>query len=76
MRFMTVDSHDTAARTVADDGLLAVAPEYRAVRGTVGVPPGTPGFLPNTNGGYVRRSGKRHTAIDGPFVETKELIAG
>jgi len=34
------------------------------------------GLLPSSQGKRVRYSGGRWTVIDGPFTETKELIAG
>jgi hypothetical protein len=34
------------------------------------------GLHPSKNGARVRFEGKKRTVIDGPFAETKELIAG
>jgi hypothetical protein len=34
------------------------------------------GLKPSSEGARVRFSGSQRTVIDGPFVETKELIAG
>ena len=34
------------------------------------------GLHPTSKGKRVRFSGQQHTVIDGPFAETKELIAG
>jgi hypothetical protein len=34
------------------------------------------GLQPSSKGARVRFSGKKRTVIDGPFAETKELIAG
>jgi hypothetical protein len=34
------------------------------------------GLHPSSKGARVRFAGKRRTVIDGPFAETKELIAG
>jgi hypothetical protein len=36
----------------------------------------TEGCLPSSKGARVRRSGAKVTVTDGPFAETKELIAG
>jgi hypothetical protein len=36
----------------------------------------TEGCLPSAKGARVRRSGGKLTVIDGPFTESKELIAG
>ena len=34
------------------------------------------GLRPTSRGARVRRSGEKRTVIDGPFTETKEMIAG
>ena len=34
------------------------------------------GLHPSSKGARVRFSGKKRTVIDGPFAETKELVAG
>ena len=34
------------------------------------------GCLPSSQGARVRQAGGKHTVLDGPFTETKELIAG
>jgi hypothetical protein len=34
------------------------------------------GLQPSPKGWRIKYSGKKHAVIDGPFVETKELIAG
>ena len=34
------------------------------------------GLLPSSKGARVRFSGQKRTVIDGPFAETKELVAG
>ena len=34
------------------------------------------GLHPSSKGARVRFSGKQRTVIDGPFAETKELVAG
>lgn len=36
----------------------------------------TEGCLPSANGARVRRSGGKQTVTDGPFTESKELVAG
>jgi hypothetical protein len=36
----------------------------------------TEGCLPSTQGARVRRRGKKISVTDGPFTESKELIAG
>jgi len=36
----------------------------------------TDGLEPSSNGTRVRTSGKKFIVTDGPFAETKELIAG
>ena len=34
------------------------------------------GFTPSSKGARVKFSGTKRTVIDGPFTETKELVAG
>ena len=34
------------------------------------------GLLPSSKGARIRFEGKKRTVIDGPFAETKELVAG
>ena len=34
------------------------------------------GLQPSSKGKRVRFSGAKRTVVDGPFVETKELVAG
>ena len=34
------------------------------------------GLRPSSNGARIQFSGKKRTVVDGPFAETKELIAG
>ena len=41
-----------------------------------GVLVGYDGLHPSSKGARVHFSGKKHTVIDGPFAESKELIAG
>ncbi|WP_168789602.1 YciI family protein [Paraburkholderia aromaticivorans] len=41
-----------------------------------GIMLGGDGLKPSSNGARVRFSGKDRTVVDGPFAETKELIAG
>ena len=41
-----------------------------------GVVLGYEGLHPSSKGARVRFSGKNRTVIDGPFAETKELVAG
>ena len=41
-----------------------------------GVMLGGEGLHPSSKGARVRYSGGKQTVIDGPFAETKELVAG
>ena len=43
---------------------------------TAGVLLATEGCLPSAKGARVRRAGDKVTVTDGPFTESKELIAG
>ena len=35
-----------------------------------------PGLKPSSKGARIKYSGEKRTVIDGPFAETKELVAG
>jgi len=56
--------------------LLAEMGRYNEELVNAGVMLAGEGLHPSSNGARVRFSGKNRTVIDGPFAETKELIAG
>jgi hypothetical protein len=60
------------AEDLAQDALLAALERWPQA----GVLLAGEGLQPSSKGARVRFSGKTRTVIDGPFAETKELIAG
>jgi hypothetical protein len=78
MRFMVVvkASKDSEAGVMPSEQLLADMVKYNEELVKAGVLLAAEGLHPSAKGVRVRFSGTRRTVIDGPFAETKELIAG
>ncbi|MEM5458285.1 MULTISPECIES: YciI family protein [Paraburkholderia] len=56
--------------------LIAAMGRYNEELVKAGIMLGGDGLKPSSKGVRVRFSGKDRTVVDGPFAETKELIAG
>jgi hypothetical protein len=69
-------NRDTEAGLMPDEQLLAAMTAYNEQLAKAGVLLAGEGLHPSSKGARVRFSGDRRTVIDGPFAETKELIAG
>jgi len=78
MRFMVLvkATKDTEAGVLPDEKLLADMTKYNEELVKAGVMLAGEGLQPSSKGARVRFSGDKRTVIDGPFQETKELIAG
>jgi hypothetical protein len=78
MRFMVIvkATRDSEAGILPDEKLLAAMGKYNEELVTAGVMLAGEGLQPSSKGARVRFSGANRTVIDGPFTETKELIAG
>jgi hypothetical protein len=78
MRFMVIvkATTDSEAGILPDEKLLAAMGKYNEELVTAGVMLAGEGLQPSSKGARVRFSGANRTVIDGPFTETKELIAG
>ncbi len=78
MRFMILvkASRDSEAGVMPSEDLLAAMGKYNEELAKSGVLLAAEGLHPSSKGARVRFSGKQRTVIDGPFIETKELIAG
>ena len=78
MRVMVIvkASKESEAGVMPDTGLLEAMGNYNEELVKAGVMLAGEGLHPTSKGKRVRFSGKQRTAIDGPFAETKELIAG
>ena len=79
MRFMIMvrATADTEAGVFPeDDTLLAAMASYHEELAQAGVLLDAAGLQPSANGWKIRYRAGRRKVIDGPFAETKELIAG
>ena len=78
MRFMVIvkASKDSEAGVMPSTELLAAMGKYNEELVKAGVMLAGEGLQPSSKGARVRFSGSKRTVIDGPFSETKELVAG
>ena len=78
MLFMVIvkATKESEAGAPPDPELWEAMGEYNAKLMKAGVLVAAEGLHPSSKGARVRLSGKERTVIDGPFAETKELIAG
>ena len=78
MRFMVIvrATKDSEAGVLPDEKLLAEMGKYNEELVKAGVMLAGDGLQPSAKGARVRFSGTGRTVVDGPFVETKELVAG
>jgi hypothetical protein len=78
MRFMILvkASRDTEAGVLPSAELLTAMGKFNEELVKAGVMLAGEGLQPGSKGARVRFSGNKRTVIDGPFAETKELIAG
>jgi len=78
MRFMVMvkATKDSEAGVMPSQQRLAEMGRYNEELVKAGVLLAGEGLHPSSRGVRVRFSGKERTVIDGPFAETKELVAG
>lgn len=78
MRVMVMvrSNADTEAGVMPTEAELAAMGAYNEELVKAGVMLSGEGLQPSAKGARVRFSGKERTVVDGPFAETKELIAG
>ena len=78
MRFMIVvkASKDSEAGVMPDEKLMAAMATYHEELVKAGALLDASGLQPTSKGWRIKHSGAKRTVIDGPFAETKELIAG
>jgi len=78
MRFMVIVKADPISESGAlpDPKLMEEMGKYNEELARAGVLLAGEGLQPSSKGARVRFSGSKRTVIDGPFTETKELIAG
>ena len=78
MRFMVMvkATADSEAGLMPSTEMLAEMGRFNEELMKAGVMQAGEGLQPSAKGARVRFSGKNRTVIDGPFAETKELVAG
>jgi hypothetical protein len=78
MRFMVLvkATRDSEAGVMPSAQLLEAMGKYNEELVQAGVMLAGEGLHPSSRGARVRFSGRERTVIDGPFAETKELVAG
>lgn len=78
MRFMVIvkASKDSEAGKMPSEELLGAMAKFNEEMVKAGIMLDGAGLKPSSHGARIRFSGAKRTVIDGPFAETKELIAG
>ena len=78
MRFMVLikANKDTEAGVMPSEQLLTEMGKYNEELVKAGVMLDGEGLHPSSKGARIKFSGAKRAVIDGPFAETKELIAG
>ena len=78
MRFMILvkANHDSEAGVMPSADLLAAMGKYNEELVKAGVLLAGEGLHPSSKGARVHFSGTRRSVVDGPFAETKDLVAG
>jgi len=78
MRFMIVvkASKESEAGAMPEEKLIAAMATYHEELAKAGVLLDGTGLQPSSKGWRIKYKGDNRTVVDGPFTETKELIAG
>lgn len=78
MRFMILvkASADSEAGVMPSEELLTAMGNFNEELAKAGILVEADGLHPSSKGARVRFSGDKRTVTDGPFIETKELVAG
>src|ERR671923_2935949 len=78
MRFMVIvkATEDSEAGKMPSTELLTAMGKYNEELVKAGVMLAGEGLQPSSKGARIKFSGTKRTVVDGPFAETKELIAG
>ena len=78
MRFMVIvkANKDSEAGVLPDEKILTEMGKYNEELSKAGIMLAGEGLQPSSKGVRVRFDGSKRTVIDGPFAETKELVAG
>ncbi|SNX59548.1 Uncharacterized conserved protein [Nitrosomonas ureae] len=78
MRYMIIvkASQDSEAGVMPEEQLIAEMAKFHEELAAAGVLLDASGLQASSKGWRIQYSGNKRTLIDGPFTETKELIAG
>jgi len=78
MRFMIIvkATQDSEAGALPSEKLLTAMGKYNEELAKAGILLAGEGLQASSKGVRVRFSGPKRTVVDGPFAETKELVAG
>jgi hypothetical protein len=78
MRFMIIvkATKDSEVGVMPEEKLIAAMATFHEELAKAGALLDASGLQPSSKGWRIKYSGKQRTVIDGPFAETKELIAG
>lgn len=78
MRFMVIvkATKDSEAGILPSQELFTAMGKYNEELVKAGILLAADGLHPSSKGARVKFAGSKRTVIDGPFTETKELIAG
>jgi len=78
MRFMIIvkATKDSEAGVMPEEKLIAAMATYHEELAKAGALLDASGLQPSLKGWRIKYSGGKRTVVDGPFAETKELIAG
>ena len=78
MRFMIIvkATRDSEAGVMPPEELFAAMATYHEELQKAGVLLDASGLQPSAKGWRIKYSGGKRTVVDGPFAETKELVAG
>jgi len=78
MRFMMIvkASKDSEAGVMPDDSLIAAMTKYNEEMAKAGILLDLAGLQPSSKGARIKFAGGKPTVVEGPFAETKDLIAG
>jgi len=78
MRFMVMIKADknTEAGVLPDEKILTEMGKFNEELVKAGVMLAGEGLQPSSKGARIKFSGDKRTVVDGPFTESKELIAG
>ena len=78
MRFMIIvkATRDSEAGVMPEEKLIAAMASYHEELAKAGALLDASGLQPSSRGWRIKYSGGKRMLIDGPFAETKELVAG